>query len=83
MIIWFKHVVLKGSATKYVTCENCRSNYQYHMSRKVVLDVPLILPGMNAYGQKTAKVQLEKQLKIGVEPVACPACGWMQANMSL
>lgn len=74
-----------GKAMKDVTCEHCCGIYHYEY--RVVGSGQ----GRSAYGlddegavtraTKSAARSVQARLRGGFAPVACPACGWIQADM--
>lgn len=76
---------MSGSINKQVHCENCGADYVFELSRHV--------SGSAGIGPRTdseeareasgfaATRNLHKTLHRAIEPVACPKCGWLQADM--
>lgn len=75
------HIAVSGSATKQVQCESCCNQYSYEITRTFAQDV-LRIAGLIRYARSASRRVLKRMLRDGVDPVACPACGWMQAAMT-
>jgi hypothetical protein len=82
MMIPFTHLTLEGGCEKQLLCEHCRTQFSYQITRKVALDVPRVWPGLVDRGEQICHERLADRLADGVEIVPCPACGWIQADMS-
>jgi len=68
-----------------VTCEKCDCAYRYQLVRrgKGAASAPYYI-GMESgrrRAQANACQDAAKKLERGIEPVACPDCGWVQSNM--
>jgi hypothetical protein len=74
-----------GARTKHVQCEQCGTTYEYRCIRRAVGT------GSATYGIGKERAQrkaaeraerlLERRLLKGIDPVPCPACGWVQREM--
>ena len=78
----FWHTIARGQAVRHVQCENCGNEFDYTLSRKVALDAP-VLPTMKQRSQKICRERLAKSLSTAIEPVSCPKCDWVQAEMAI
>src|SRR5437763_961326 len=68
-----------------VVCEKCSCAYRYQLVRRgtASASAPYYV-GQASAKERAAKSSQKaalKKLKAGVEPVACPDCGWFQADM--
>jgi len=76
---------LTNSINKEACCEKCGAHYLYTLTRKVTGtgSSPYYLnnAGAQKRSRKDAEKKLVKALKKGVDPVPCPQCGWLQADM--
>ena len=76
---------VSGTVIKDVRCEKCGCEYLYRMIRRGEGSgsSPYYLnnEGAQRRANAGAKRQLQKLLARGVDPVACPDCGWLQAQM--
>ena len=80
IVLTFRHVVMRGQASRQMTCEKCRHAFTYVVAREVALDtVPF--PPLIRRAEDICRQRLARRLARDVEPVACPACGWMGAEM--
>jgi hypothetical protein len=75
----------KGSAFRAVTCENCRAEYVYHLTRRVQgISTGSVFAGTipsweAAVGR--ANAELNRTLATEHDTVPCPSCGWYQQPM--
>jgi hypothetical protein len=76
---------VSGAVTKRVTCEKCSCAYAYEMVRQARGAGTSLYFLDNAGAENRAYAQANKRLRRaferGVEPVACPDCGWFQSEM--
>src|SRR5262249_42672809 len=74
-----------GARTKQVRCERCGANYEYRCVRRTVGQGGAVFGIGAAEAQQQADYQadrlLELRLSQGIDPVPCPACGWVQQAM--
>src|SRR5262245_53154167 len=74
-----------GTAVRDVHCEKCGCDYRYRLFRRGTGTgtSPYYLNNRGAQrrADNAAEQQLRKLLVFGVDPVACPDCGWFQADM--
>jgi len=73
-----------GSILKEATCELCGTRYTYRIERTGVgrsVNVMFLNPGAERAAEKRADDDLARKLEKAVDPVACPTCGWFQADM--
>ncbi len=74
-----------GSKTKGVVCENCSTLYVYRLERSSTGSGSSLLWSDNAGAKSRADLQaienLSMELTLGIDPVACPTCGWLQKPM--
>lgn len=89
MFLLYTHRLYTAAMTartiKNVHCEKCECDYAYELIRRGSGQ------GSSAYGlnnkgaqtraEKAARSDLHRKLVQGVDPVACPDCGWVQAAM--
>ena len=68
-----------------VACEKCQCAYRYRLVRRGVgrASAPygLGVESANQRAREQARQRAERLLAAGVEPVACPDCGWIQTDM--
>ena len=80
----FHQVAAKGREFKAVTCENCRGEYVYLLTRHAegwaagVMFLDADAPDRAAC---QAKAELRRALDRDQDPVPCPPCGWYQQAM--
>lgn len=80
IVLTFRHVAMTGETQREVSCEQCRHSFSYRLVRCSALDsVPL--PNLVRRAEQICQDRVAKLLASGIEPVACPACGWMQSHM--
>src|SRR5258706_5719452 len=74
-----------GAIIKHCACEKCGAAYQYQMVRRGqgAASAPYYIntSGAEKRAQQRANRNLAKLLEKGIDPVACPDCGWFQAAM--
>ncbi|HEX5272407.1 MAG TPA: hypothetical protein VFW33_18045, partial [Gemmataceae bacterium] len=74
-----------GSTAVAVRCEKCWHKYYYKLTRTAVgrCDAPYGLGEAKCKKQarRTARRMLRRMLEHDVDPVPCPQCGWVQAEM--
>src|SRR4051794_26124698 len=74
-----------GSVVRHVECEKCNCFYAYELVRRGTgrATSPYMLnnAGAQRRADRRAAADLRKQLRTGVDPAACPDCGWYQATM--
>jgi hypothetical protein len=80
IVLHFRHITAAGQAERQVVCDRCRHAYVYHIQRKTALDT-FPLPALIRQAEATCERRLQRRLARDVEPVECPACGWMQSHM--
>jgi hypothetical protein len=76
----FRHVVATHEVQRRVTCEKCNHEYRYVLSRSSALDT-IPIPNLIKRAEQICRDRVARRLSEGVEPVCCPACGWMQSQM--
>ena len=68
-----------------VTCEKCSCRYRYKLVRRATgrssAPYGLGAEGAKRRAQELAVKAVGRRLATGVDPVACPDCGWFQADM--
>jgi len=78
---------LTGRAVKRVECEKCRAVYQYTLERTATATrtAPFLLRlwSIEGLAEEAAEKKLVKRLAAAVDPVPCPVCGWVQAEMNV
>ena len=80
LVIHFRHLIASGEVTRHVTCERCKRGFDYRLERSTAIDtVPL--PMLVRQAEEICQQRLAARLAKDVEPVACPACGWIQGEM--
>jgi tellurite resistance protein len=76
---------VSGSVTKLCRCEACSEEYLYTAKRKVSASGSSFLwldnDGARERAISGAQGQIQAALAMAVDPVACPNCGWFQADM--
>jgi hypothetical protein len=76
---------VSGARIKEVRCEKCGQTYFYRLVRRGegrgTSPYYLNNRGAERRAQAGAERKLAKLLERGVDPVPCPDCGWIQANM--
>jgi tellurite resistance protein len=74
-----------GSVLKQCRCEACGEEYTYTAQRRAAGTGTSFLwlndGGAQQRAAIGAQVQVALQLQRAVDPVACPGCGWLQADM--
>jgi hypothetical protein len=77
--------ILKGHAPKLVRCEKCQFEYVYLLSRRAKGEATSFLfldnKGARERAQSRAADRLSQKLEQSCDPVPCPECGWLQAEM--
>lgn len=72
-------------AVRDVRCEKCGYDFRYRLFRRGEGKGPspyyLNNKGAQRRAEKGAEQQLRKLVVYGVDPVACPDCGWFQKEM--
>ena len=88
LLLWFSRkaeLVSEGTVDRFVTCEECRGQYVYEVTRSAVgKDRSLFSWSGQASGRKAradAERQLDALLADGSDVVPCPACGHVQGEM--
>ena len=75
-----------GQAEKTVSCERCQCNYGYTVYRRAVGEANYSIGRSLARAKELATgkaiARLNKLLENAIEPVPCPACGWVQSAMT-
>jgi DNA-directed RNA polymerase subunit RPC12/RpoP len=75
----------RASGTRDVNCEKCSHRYTYELKRTVAGHASTAYHvderGAGERAIRAAQANLEKSLKMAVNPVRCPQCGWLQADM--
>ena len=80
LVLHFRHLEASGDVLRHVTCERCKRGFDYRLERSTAIDtVPL--PMLVRQAEAICQRRLAARLATDVEPVACPSCGWMQAEM--
>jgi len=84
--IHFRHhvVTVKGQQFKAVTCEHCRGEFVYLLTRHAegwATGVMFLDRDAPRQAAQEASAELSRELARGQEPVPCPACGWYQQSM--
>src|SRR5262245_30600950 len=78
-------VEMKGSMMKSCHCASCGADYFYEVVRSATGTGMSFLwlnnKGAAQNAESAARQQLEAQLKAAIDPVHCPTCGWLQADM--
>lgn len=76
-----------GQAEKTVSCERCQCNYGYTVYRRAVGEANYSIGRSLARAKELATgkavARLNMLLENAIEPVPCPACGWVQNAMTL
>jgi len=76
---------MSATVPKLVKCEQCSTDYVYHLKRKAVGEGTSLLflnnKGAKGSAQAEARKRLLKVLARSCEPVPCPACGHVQEHM--
>jgi hypothetical protein len=76
---------LTGSVVRHARCEKCSCEYGYEMVRRATGSghSPYCLNNSGAQDRANAQASraLRRALEKGADPVACPECGWYQADM--
>jgi hypothetical protein len=72
-------VTRSGSTRKKVTCERCRTDFEYEMSRSVT---EAGFASEEVLG-RAADAKLRRALAEGCDPHPCPGCGLYQQDMAL
>jgi len=76
---------VSGTAVAECTCEGCGVEYVYFVTREVSAQVKNMMWEDRVSAEKNATVlaeaKLEKTLATAIDPVPCPACGLLQADM--
>jgi hypothetical protein len=76
---------LNEMGTRQVQCEKCSDVYFYHVLRQGsghgFSPIGLNNQAALANAVTSAAVNLQHNLMTAVEPVPCPRCGWLQADM--
>jgi hypothetical protein len=80
ILLTVRHIAVNGEALRHVTCERCKHDFDYRLERSVTLDT-LPLPALVRRAERTCRERLARRLSTDVEPVPCPSCGWVQAEM--
>lgn len=74
-----------GSVMRAVCCEKCGHQYQYELVRRGVGTASTVYGIASDWAQERAAAKaervLQQRLKTGADPVPCPRCGWLQADM--
>lgn len=73
-----------GAALRSVTCEHCRAQFVYVLTREVsetAVGLMTVDQSARDAAKATAEENLDQQLAEGVDPVPCPRCGRYQAAM--
>jgi hypothetical protein len=76
---------IMGKAKRRVTCEKCGCAYEYELFRRGRgnAGVGFISQRKQAkWAGRRAQKSLDKRLRNGIDPVACPDCGWYQRSMA-
>jgi Flp pilus assembly protein TadB len=73
-------VSVSASALRGIRCENCNAEYLYKMTRRAT-ETHTAPPNARAHVEKSVAKRAKKSLKKGIDPVPCPACGYLQRNM--
>jgi hypothetical protein len=76
---------LTGSIRQRASCEKCGSAYTYLVTRQGLGQgtSPYMLDNAGAAerAREAAQRRLNDKLQKAIDPVPCPKCGWVQANM--
>jgi hypothetical protein len=76
---------LSGTKVKHISCQKCGDNYVYVLRRTGEGTGKSVLwldnDGARGSADTSARQDLHAKLAKGVDPVACPACGWYQKTM--
>lgn len=76
---------VRGRAAKEMTCERCGARFVYFVYRTGAGTGESVLwldnAGAQARAARRASEDLQQNLAKAVDPVACVACGWYQADM--
>jgi len=76
--------IIRGRVTKHVTCTFCGAEYVYRMKRKAGATTwsPSILPDeSDVHAAKSARSRVNQALDKSTDPIPCPNCGMIQADM--
>src|SRR5262245_23015334 len=80
------NVTASGAVLKLVRCEHCTAEYIYKLERSATGSGTSLLfldnTGAHDRASTEAASNLRGKLERGVDVVPCPACGWVQSNMT-
>jgi hypothetical protein len=74
----------RGQEFRAVTCENCRGEYVYLLSRRAegwATGVMFLDADAPERAARQAEAELRRTLDRDQDPVSCPSCGWYQQSM--
>jgi len=88
MIVYFGQnftAAKTGTAVREVICEKCGCDYRYRLFRRGAgsgtSPYSMDNKGAQRRAENMAAKKLQKLLLYAVDPVPCPECGWIQADM--
>lgn len=73
----FSTGTITGTRAKTVKCEKCQVGYVYQVTRKATGPLSSLMEPK----RHNVNYILDAVLNSAIEPVPCPSCGWLQADM--